>query len=64
MQWKKKRKGKELMKQLSHTKSAQERRKRLQQLIVLVVVIICVLASRNFKLSKTIKPKVGVVFDE
>ena len=55
MQWKKKRKGKELMKQLNHTKSEQERRKRVPLLRVLVVGIIYVLASRNFKLSKTSK---------
>jgi hypothetical protein len=53
MQWKKKRKGRRLMKQLNHTKNAQERRKRVPLLIVLVEGTIYVPALRNSKLSKT-----------
>ena len=52
MQWKKKRRGRGLMKQLNHTKNAQERRKRVPLLIVLVVGTIYVHALRNSKLSK------------
>ena len=55
MQLKRKRKGRGLMKQLNHTKNAQERRKRVPLLIVLVEGTIYVPASRNSKLSKTSK---------
>jgi hypothetical protein len=43
------------MKQLNRKKNGQERRKRVPLLRVLEVGIIYVLASRNFKLSKTSK---------
>ena len=44
MQWRKKRRGRGLMKQLNHTKNAQERRKRVPQLRVRVAAIIYALA--------------------
>ena len=55
MQWKKKRRGKGLMKHLNLTKNAQERRKRVPPLRVRVAAITYALASRNSKLSKTSK---------
>lgn len=77
MQLKKKRKGRELMKCLNHTKSGQERRKRVLPQRVPMAAIIFVLASKSFKLNRTnrvrqslslslfvVKPKVGVIFDE